>query len=183
VASRADSSNLNEGFQSSYGAGWDTHFPAVKVDRIINDGEAVTLGGVAMTAVLTPGHTKGCTTWTMPVTEKGKSYHVVFYCSTSVPGYRLIGNKEYPGIASDYERSFSILEKLPCDVFLTNHAELFHMQEKLARQRPAAPNPFIDPGELERVVAESRAAFEQRLRSERMRTTRSSKNRSSLKPS
>lgn len=166
VASRGDASTLSSGFQSSYGAGWDSHFPAAHVDRIIDSGGVVQVGPVTLTAVVTPGHTKGCTTWTMPVTENGRTYHVVFYCSTSIPGYRLTGNKEYPQIASDYEHSFAVLEKLPCDVFLSNHSEFFDMKEKLARQKPGEPNPFIDPGEMHRFVEHSRAEFEAQLRSE-----------------
>ncbi len=162
VASAGDAPTLNSGFQSSYGAGWDSHFPPATVDRVIRDGESVRIGEVSLTAVLTPGHTKGCTTWTMPV----QNHDVVFYCSTSVPGYHLIGNKEYPNMMSDYEHSFAILAKLPCDVFLGNHTEFFNMKEKLAQQTKSEPNPFIVRGELQRFVAESKAAFDHELHSE-----------------
>jgi metallo-beta-lactamase class B len=105
VASRADAEVLESGGRISF-EGWrNSGFPTVKVDRVIADGETVKLGDVTLTAVLTPGHTKGCTTWTMPVAESGKTYHVVFYGSTSVPGYQLVNNPKYPQIVSDYERS------------------------------------------------------------------------------
>ncbi|MDQ2949147.1 MAG: subclass B3 metallo-beta-lactamase [Acidobacteriota bacterium] len=168
VASRADAETLNSGMQSSYGGGWDSKFPAVKVDRIIKTGDKVELGGTTLTALLTPGHTKGCTTWTMPVTEAGKTYSVIFYCSTSVPGYPLVHNREYPQIASDYQHSFDILKNVKADVFLANHAEFFHMKEKLARLKPGAPNPFIDPGELHKYVLESEQAFNRELSKQQM---------------
>ncbi|MCU1292453.1 MAG: bla [Bryobacterales bacterium] len=118
------------------------------------------MGETTLTAVLTPAHTKGCTTWTMPVAENGKTYHVVFYCSTSVPGYHLIHNKYYPEMVSDDERSFATIQKLPCDVFLANHTEFFHMTEswlgkdrarrmrlsiplKSNRSRIAVPKPVV----------------------------------------
>ena len=164
VASREDAKVLESGFQSSYGAGWDSRFPAIKVDRIVKDGDTVGLDGTSMAAHITPGHTKGCTTWTMTVREAGKPYHVVFYCSTSVPGYRLVNNRYYPQIASDYEHSFAVLEKLPCDVFLANHTEFFHLQDKLARVKPGAPNPFVNPAECRAFVADSKRQFEQTLR-------------------
>ncbi len=169
IASRDDAKVIESGLQSSYGAGWDSRFPPTKVDRIVNDGDPVELGGTVLTAHLTPGHTKGCTTWTMPVTEAGKSYHVVFYCSTSVPGYQLVHNRYYPQIASDYEHSFRVLEKLPCDVFLAGHTGFFHMQEKLARIKPGAPNPFIDPAEYSRFVDESKQDFERKLQEQEKR--------------
>lgn len=174
VASAADAPVLESGFQSSYGAGWDSRFPAAKVDRIVKDGERIELGGTTMTARLTPGHTKGCTTWTMPVVEHGKTYQVVFYCSTSVPGYSLVNNRFYPSIAQDYERSFAILATLPCDVFLANHAEFFGMQEKLAARKPGAPNPFINSGELHEFVEHSKADFESKLRIQKAKASKRS---------
>src|SRR5215469_7429426 len=121
--------------------------PGVHVDQIIHDGENIELGGVVMRAVLTPGHTPGCTTWTMTVTQGGKKYDVVFLCSTSTPdGYRLVNNKAYPQIASDYEHSFARLKHLPCDIFLGAHGTFFHLREKYARLKAGArTNPFVDP--------------------------------------
>ena len=167
VASRADAPNLESGLTDSYGGGWDKQERGVKVDRIIDDGAQLALGGSVMTAHVTPGHTKGCTTWTMPVTEGGKQYNVVFYCSTSVPGYPLVHNRSYPQIVSDYEHSFAILEKLPCDVFLANHTGFFHMQDKLSQLRKGGPNPFIDPQELKAFVADSKEQFEAQLATQR----------------
>ena len=89
----------------------------------------VQLGGVTLTAHVTPGHTKGCTTWTMPVSDRGKTYQVVFYCSTSVVD-KLVNNAAYPNIVSDYERSFAELRKMPCDIFLAPHAGFFKSGRK-----------------------------------------------------
>jgi metallo-beta-lactamase class B len=163
VASRGDAPNIESGLTDSYGAGWNSKVAGVKVDRVIDDGAKVTLGGATLIAHITPGHTKGCTTWTMRVADAGKTYDVVFYCSTSVPGYSLVNNRSYPRIASDYRRSFSVLEKLPCDVFLANHTGFFHMDEKLERRWQGGANPFIDPGEYLAFVAQSKAEFETKL--------------------
>lgn len=163
IASRADAPNIESGLTDSYGSGWDTRIQGVKVDRIIDDGAQVKLGTNILTAHVTPGHTKGCTTWTMPVTKNGHIHNLVFYCSTSIPGYSLINNRAYPNIVSDYQHSFAVLEKLPCDVFLANHTGFFHMDEKLARVRPGGPNPFIDPAEYAAFVAQSKKDFEATL--------------------
>jgi metallo-beta-lactamase class B len=164
VASRADSEMLESGGRGGF-EGWkNSGFPTVKVDRVIADGETVTLGGVSLTALLTPGHTKGCTTWTMPVTESGKNHHVVFYCSTSVPGYRLINNPKYPQIASDYEHSFARLRQLPCDVFLAPHADFFQLDDKRARIGNGGANPFIDPAEFRAFIDRSEQDFESELK-------------------
>ena len=104
-------------------------------DRIIRDGEQVSLGGVTLTAHLTPGHTKGCTTWTMAVEDDGKRYDVVFYGSTTIlPGVHLVDNPKYPAIADDFARTFRVLKSLPCDVFLAPHGSMFGLREKARRQ-------------------------------------------------
>src|ERR1019366_5395511 len=78
----------------NYGNSPATLYPPTKVDRVLHDGDAVTLGGTTLVAHLTPGHTKGCTTWTLKTQENGKSYNVVILGSIGVnPGYVLVGNK------------------------------------------------------------------------------------------
>jgi len=116
------------------------------MDRVIHDGEEVKLGGVTLVAHLTPGHTKGCTTWTLKAQDKGKTYNVVILGSIGVnPGYILVNNKDYPQIADDYVRGFKVLRALPCDVFLGSHSRFYGMPEKYAKLKDGGPNPFIDP--------------------------------------
>src|SRR5215470_3654950 len=105
-----------------YGGDNGTHYKPVKVDRVLHDGDEVKLGDTVLVAHLTPGHTKGTTTWTMKAKENGKSYDVVIVGSPNVnPGYKLVANALYPQIAEDYERTFRVLHSLPCDVFLGAH--------------------------------------------------------------
>ena len=115
------------------------------IDRVLHDGDKVTLGGTTLVAHLTAGHTKGCTTWTTTVQDGGKSYDVVIVGSVGVnPGMKLVNNPEYPQIAEDYQRSFKTLRSLHCDVPLGSHPGMFSMQEKYAKLGKG-PNPFIDP--------------------------------------
>jgi metallo-beta-lactamase class B len=165
VATRADAEVLESGRQKNYSIP-DSLFPRVKVDRLIGDGETVELGGATLTAVLTPGHTKGCTTWTMRAQELGKTYEVVFYCSTSVPGYPLVDNPRYPEIVSDYEQSFTRLRLLPCDVFLAPHGSFFHLMEKRAEMTKGGANPFVDSSELRSWVDQSEQEFQQELKAQ-----------------
>ncbi len=115
------------------------------LDRTLHDGDDVTLGGTTLTAHLTAGHTRGCTTWTTKVEDGGKMYDVVIIGSVGVnPGYQLVNNKEVPDIAGEYMRSFKLLRSLPCDVPLGSHPSMYNMQAKYARLGKG-PNPFIDP--------------------------------------
>lgn len=142
-------------------------FEPVKPDRVLRDGDKVELGGVTMVARLTPGHTKGCTSWTMKIKEDGKEYDVVFVGSTSAPGYKLVNNPGYPGIVADYEKTFRLLKSLPCDVFLAAHGQFYNMLEKakLLEQGPKT-NPFIDPEGYRRYLDQSEKSFRKLLASQ-----------------
>ncbi len=131
------------------------------VDRVLEDGDEVKLGGVTLIARRTPGHTKGCTTWTWRVTEDGKARDVVVIGSPNVnPGFRLVDNKDYPEIADDYAKTFSILKALPCDIFLGAHGGYYGMIEKYERgKKDPTKNPFIDPDGYRAYVTEKEKAF------------------------
>lgn len=134
--------------------------PGTKVDRVLHDGDTVELGGAKLTARLTPGHTKGCTTWTMRVQEGGRTLDVVIIGSPNVnPGYMLVGNQQYPQIADDYTKTFAVLKSLPCDLFLGAHGAYFGMLAKLEKVKAGGQNPFIDPAGYRAYVAERDETF------------------------
>jgi len=126
-------------------------------------GDTISLGGVTLTANVMPGHTKGCTTWIMPLTEAGVTHKVMFFCSISVAGNPIAGKLAYPSIVSDYRASFARLKKMDADIFLAPHGAQFHMEEKLAKVKTGAPNPFIDAKELSDMVRKAEAAFDKNL--------------------
>jgi metallo-beta-lactamase class B len=134
--------------------------PGAKVDRVLHDGDTVELGGSTLTARLTPGHTKGCTTWTMQVDEGGKKLNAVIIGSPNVnAGYVLVGNKNYPTIAQDYEKTFTVLNSLPVDLFLGAHGAYFGMKAKVEKMKSGAANPFVDPAGYKAYVSDREAAF------------------------
>jgi len=147
-----------------YGDSPVTLYPPTKVDRVLHDGDEVKLGGTTLVARLTPGHTKGCTTWTMKVDARGRSWNVVIVGSPNVnEGYKLVGNALYPGIAEDYERTFRVLNSLPVDYFLGAHGAYFDMEAKYPRMKEGAPSPFIDPDGYKSYVAEREQTFRTEL--------------------
>jgi metallo-beta-lactamase class B len=144
-----------------YGSVWKP----CPVDEVLRDGQEVKLGNAVLVAHRTPGHTKGCTTWTLEVDDGGKSYQVVIIGSPNVnPGYRLVGNTKYPTISDDFARTFQILKSLPCDVFLGAHGSYYDMEKKYARlQKGNAGNPFIDSQGYRQYVASREKAFQDEL--------------------
>src|SRR5580698_4380636 len=135
--------------------------PGAHVDRVLHDGDTVELGGSKLVAHLTPGHTKGCTTWTMQVRDGARTLNAVIVGSPNVnPGYILVGNKNYPGIADDYVKTFATLKSLPCDLFLGAHGAYFGMSAKYEKLKAGAANPFIDPDGYKAYVAEREATFQ-----------------------
>lgn len=153
-----------------YGADPRTHFPSTHVDRVLRHGNEVKLGNVVLVAHHTPGHTKGCTTWSMTVRIGDKTYNAVIIGSPNVnPGYRLVDNAKYPTIAQDFERTFHVLGSLRCDVFLGAHGSYFDLESKYARFRAGAADAFVDPAGCRAFVREKEGAF----RAELARQTRS----------
>jgi metallo-beta-lactamase class B len=134
------------------------------VDHVLHDGDKVSLGGTVLTAHKTPGHTKGCTTWTMQVQDSGKTWNVVIVGSPNVnPGYVLVANKKYPGIVQDYEKTFGVLKSLPADVFLGAHGDYYGLEAKYAKLTPGGANPFIDPQGYKAYIANREAAYRKEL--------------------
>lgn len=139
-------------------------FAPITVDQALVDGQAVQLGNVAMTPVITPGHTPGCTSWTMQVTDAGRPLDVVFPCSISVAGNRLIGNTGYPGIVEDYRRSFARMRTLKADIVLPAHPELADLRGRAERRAAGDEDAFLAPDLLHRMIDEAEAGFEKQLR-------------------
>jgi metallo-beta-lactamase class B len=134
--------------------------PGAHVDRVLRDGDTVELGGTRIVAHLTPGHTKGCTTWTLQVRDGERTLNAVIVGSPNVnPGYILVGNRNYPRIAEDYAKTFAVLKSLPCDVFLGAHGAYFGLVAKYAKVRGGGANPFIDPDGYKAYIAERNESF------------------------
>ncbi len=143
-----------------YGNSPASLYPATKVDRILHDGDKVKLGGAVLTAHLTPGHTKGCTTWTMKVKEGDKTYDVVIVGSPNVnAGFKLVNNAKYQQIAKDYSLTFAVLQSLPCDIFLGAHGSYYGLESKFLRLPKEGFQVFVDPGGYRAYVAERQGAF------------------------
>lgn len=121
------------------------------IDRVLTDGDTVVLGGTTLTAHYTPGHTRGCTTWTMKVVDGGKPLDVVIACGGLQDGARLVNNKNYPEIADDFALSVKKYRALPVDVFLASHSWFWDLAGKHAKLG-GATNPYIDPAGYARWV-------------------------------
>ena len=154
----ADRDALQSGVDTSAlgGPGWKP----VTVDRVLKDGDTVTLGGVTLTAHLTPGHTPGCTTWTMDTTQDGKKYAVVFTGSVTInAGVHLVGNTRVPAIAEHYAQAFRVLHGLKADVFVGQHGVVFGLEDKATRAAEPGANPFVDPAGYQRFIDRAEGAY------------------------
>lgn len=168
IASAGDAKLLRNGGHGDFRFGDRLIFPPVEVDQMIHDGESIELGGQKLTAWLTPGHTKGNTTWTAKISDDGKTYNVVFAGSPTALDYQLVGKESYPGIAADFEKTFAVLKKLPCDIFLSDHGTFFWFTEKRDRlARGENLNPFIDPNGYKRFVTHFEKEFHDKLEAQK----------------
>ncbi|THD81873.1 MAG: subclass B3 metallo-beta-lactamase [Phenylobacterium sp.] len=145
-ASAEDGALMDRGGKADFGLGDAAAYPPVTPDRGVVDGQKISLGGWTLTAHLTPGHTRGCTTWTFPVTVAGQVRQGLLLCSNSVlPMYRLAGKESYPGIAADYEKSYGFWRSAPCEVFLGSHGIFFNLTAKRQALAAGKADAFVDP--------------------------------------
>jgi metallo-beta-lactamase class B len=169
AASGKEAPLLARGGKGDFLFGDENTFPPIQADRILHDGDTVTLGGTTLTARLTPGHTMGNTTWTMKAKEGDKTYDVVFAPSLSIlDGVSLTKNVTYPEIGEDYARTFRVLKSLPCDVFLASHASFYDGLGKAERLRKGAKeNPLVDPQGYRDYLARMEKKYQEQLQKER----------------
>ncbi len=147
-------------------------YTPVHVDRVLHDGDTVSLGGVTLTAHKTAGHTRGCTTWTMrshvPGEPAGTLRNIVIVGGVSFwSEYHFVASPHhrvsYPGIVQDFQHTFAVLHALPCDVFLGAHGNYFDMRGKLEHYPQDGAQVFIDQAGYQHFVAEAQRTFEQAL--------------------
>lgn len=162
LASAADKPFLEAG-DIGFGPSGGMKFPPVRVDQVIGDGETLNLGGVTLTAHLTPGHSPGCTSWTLPVTGADGAAHTAFlHCSSTVAGQKLVP-ESYPGMIASYRATFEKVRTIEADIFLGNHDIFFDLAEKRARLAAGDANAFVDARELQAFNIAMEEAFETRL--------------------
>jgi len=170
MVSGPDADVIERGGLRDFSFGDTYPFPPATVDRRLKDGDTVTLGKLTLHAHVTPGHTRGCTTWSFEVTENGRALQVVEMCGLTVlDSTRLTGNALYPEIVSDYERTFTALRKLPVDIFIGAHPVYYDGDAKAAKLKanPSGPNPFIDPDGYRRYIDNAERIFRERLAKEK----------------
>ena len=166
IASAADKPFLENG-DIGHGPSGGMKFPPIRVDRLIGDGGTVRLGGVTLTAHLTPGHSPGCTSWSMTATGADSvRRQVFFHCSGTVAGQSL-RPEAYPGIVANFRATFAKVRKFKADIFLANHDNFFDLKEKRARQIAGDANAFVDPSELQRFNTLMETRFEAELAQKR----------------
>lgn len=162
VASEADRAALEAG-RFPYGPSSNVSFPPIRVDRVVGDGETLTLGGVTLTAHVTPGHTPGCTSWSMDVVgADGAPHRAFFHCSATVAGQSLVP-PAYPAIVEDFRATFERVRGIEADVVLANHPGFIDLKERRARQIAGDADAFVDADALQTFNTRLERAFEAEL--------------------
>jgi metallo-beta-lactamase class B len=170
MVSGPDADVIERGGVNDFSFGDKYPFPAAHVDRRLEDGDTVTLGTLTLHAHVTPGHTKGCTTWAFSVTENNRELHVVEMCGLTVlDTTHLRNNPGYPEIVRDYEKTFVAMRKIPVDIFLGAHPSYYDGAAKAAKLKanPSGPNPFIDPEGYQRYIDTGEQRFRAALAKEK----------------
>lgn len=163
VAGTKDKPLLEGGYYPGDEKNQDLMFPAVQVDRTVNEGDKVTLGDTTLIAHATPGHSPGCTSWEMSVKDGSQDRSVLFFCSGTVALNKLVGSPTHPGIVDDYRATYAKAKAMKVDVLLGPHPEVYGMDAKRAQMKDGAPNPFVKPDELATYIASLEKDFDTQL--------------------
>jgi metallo-beta-lactamase class B len=161
---REDVAAMESGDRGDFKYADDFVYPSAKVDRVLRDGDTIRMGEVVLTAWLTPGHTRGATTWVANITIDGKPCLIVWPDGAGFnPGYRVAKDPSYPGITEDYRRTHHFLEMLKPDIWLAQHNEYYDLAGKRERARTEGIHAWIDPEGYRRFIAGKKLAFEQEV--------------------
>ena len=163
IAGEADKPLLEGGYYPGAQEDAALAFPPVKVDRTVREGDTVTIADVTLTARETPGHSPGCTSWEFSVKDGDATRSALIFCSGTVALNRLVTNPTYPGIVTDYKKTFARAQDMKPDVLLAPHPEMYKMAEKRTKLAEGGPNPFVNPGEFNAYAATLEKAFEEGL--------------------
>jgi metallo-beta-lactamase class B len=159
VASKQDKTYLESGlYPGSDNINYSA--PPVSVDQQVVDGETISLGPINLKANITPGHSPGCTSWSMSVYVNDKPLEVLFFCSATVAGNRLLNPPQYPGIVSDYRLTFTKTKDWRPDVFLANHSDFFNLKQKRQKQLAGDDLAFVDNATFPKLMSELERKFE-----------------------
>ena len=166
AAMQGDVSALEGGFYLGSEDVKSMNAPPVKVDRVLNDGDTVKLGDFTLTAHLTPGHSRGCTSWGARLGDQGKWYEALVFCSATVAANRITPPLQYEGIVEDYRKTFTKTKGMTVDIPLAPHPEFFQLREKAAKAaaNPKGQNPFIEPGAFLTLITKLEGDFERTLK-------------------
>jgi len=160
IASEGDRSALEGGVYLGAEDNDDYAAPPVKVDRVLQDAQAIALGNIFTTPHLTPGHSRGCTSFKMTVREGGVSYDAIIFCSATVAGNRLFNPPQYVGIVEDYQKTFQITKDWKPDVFLAGHPQFFNQHKKREAQLAGDPIAFVDAEEFPKFMENMKRKFD-----------------------
>lgn len=156
VASQPNADQMARGGRQDFALGDALPFPPVTTDKIIHDQESISLGGITVTALFTPGHLPGSTSWRVTL-RNGKT--LIYADSLATPDYLLINNKNYPDLVTDIQSSFKTLAAQHVDIFIANKGYRFGLLEKRQQLRNGDTQAFFDSNGLQQYVERSRQRF------------------------
>lgn len=142
--------------------------PVARV-RAVREGEVVRLGPLAVTAHLTPGHTRGGASWTWRATEGGRTVDVVYADSLTAfaaQGRRFGANPLDPRATVNLQMSMAKVENLQCDLLVSAHPERSDLWARKARQPALGDAAFIDPNACRAYADKARAWLARTLAAE-----------------
>ncbi|MEI9958345.1 MAG: subclass B3 metallo-beta-lactamase [Ferruginibacter sp.] len=149
MADEKDAAELKDGGSSDYALGNDTSsYKPVQPDRLLHNGDTITLGNMQLVMLHHPGHTKGSCSYLFTVKDEQRSWKVLIANMPSIVTDKLFKTiTSYPDLAADYAYTFKAMKNIKFDIWLSSHASQFKMHSKYQPGNAYNPAAFIDqPG-------------------------------------
>ena len=160
MATPEDARVLEDGGFSDAHFGGRESFEPVEVDRIVRQGDVITLGDLVITVHEHPGHTEGSSSYTFEVSENGRTYDVgVINMGTINGGKRIVVDPTYDGVAVDFATTYNMQKKIPVDVWVSAHNSQYNMHEKYQPGQAYDPETFVDPAGYIRAIERLESAY------------------------
>lgn len=139
-------------------------FPAPRIDHVFSDGDTIRVGPVEAVAHVTPGHTRGCTSWGLPLVDQGRELLAVSICSLTLFPFVSLDSNSYPELGADFEETFEKLRRLDPDIFLASHSAWFrmHTKRRMRSEEGDPVAPFLDREGYEAFIAGAERVYLER---------------------
>ena len=163
---KEDVTVAKDGGSSDYALGEkEPSYKPVKTNRLLSDGDLISLGNMKLKMLHHPGHTKGSCSYIFEVKDKNKAYKVLIANMPSIVTDKKFSEiPAYPKIEEDYRSTLQKMKSLSFDIWLSSHASQFDLHKKHQENAAYNPEAFVDRKGYDEALNKLSADFSKKIK-------------------